>query len=265
MDNILEISDLSLSFIQDHKKDESLYLFKDLKLEIPGEKVTALVGGNGVGKTTLFNIINGIQRGTSGKLIFKGKNITGLSPYQIALAGIGRLFQGARIFDELSILDNMLMGCNSPEGEIPFYNILFASRVDKAERRNSDKAEKIFIELFGEDNIFWKSRQEPAGVLSFGQQRLLALARLLMGDYSLYLLDEPTSGINVNFLGQIASTIRKMNSHSCRTVLMIEHNMQFVRLIAENCLFMANGEIIAKGSPAEVLDNGEVQKIYMGF
>ena len=265
MENILSIRNLNLSFIAKKKKNKPFFLFKDLNIEIPREKVTALVGGNGVGKTTLFNVINGIIQVSSGEIQFNGKPIQNLSPHLIARKGIGRLFQGTKVFDELNVLDNMIIGETEIRFEKPFFNLLFAGKMHAHEEKLEQKAEKIFNELFGEKNIFWESRFEPAGNLSYGQQRLLAIARLLMGDFELYLLDEPTAGVNVHFIGQIEAAIQRMNSHSHKTVLFIEHNMQFVRKVADHCLFMANGSIIARGTPQEVLENNEVQMSYMGF
>ena len=128
MDTILTISNLNLSFISARNKEDSLFLFKELSLEIPREKITALVGGNGAGKTTMFNVISGIQKGATGEVIFNGSALIGLSPHHIARMGIGRLFQGARVYDELSILDNMLIGATHSANENPFYNFIFRNK-----------------------------------------------------------------------------------------------------------------------------------------
>jgi branched-chain amino acid transport system ATP-binding protein len=265
LDTILTISNLNLSFISARNKEDSLFLFRKLSLEIPREKITALVGGNGAGKTTLFNVISGIQKGTTGEVIFNGGALNGLSPHHIARMGIGRLFQGARVYDELSILDNMLIGAAHSATEHPFCNFILRNKNNFREKELKEKAEGILSELFGSNNIFWEDRSKPAGNLSFGQQRLLAMARLLMGDYSLYLLDEPTSGVHVKYIEQIESAIRHINTKSNKTILLIEHNMHFVRQMVEHCLFMDNGKIIAKGKPNEVLDSDHVQQAYMGF
>ena len=265
MDSILNISNLNLSFVSKKNKEDSLYLFRDLSLDVPREKITALVGGNGAGKTTLFNVVSGLRKGFTGNITFEDKNLAGLEPYQIARLGIGRLFQGARVYEELSIIDNMLLGAIQTQNEQPFFTILFRRKYNKIEKELVEKAEGLFLDLFGPDNFFWNNRYQPAGSLSYGQQRLLAMARLLMGNYSFFLLDEPTAGVHMQHIEQIAKLIRHMNSHSHKTVLLIEHNMQFVRQIAENCLFIDNGNIIAEGITNEVLDNEIVQQSYMGF
>lgn len=265
MDTILTISNLNLSFISDRNKEDSLFLFRDLCLEIPREKITALVGGNGAGKSTLFNVISGLQKGAKGNVVFEGKPLMSLAPHQIARLGIGRLFQGARVFDELAILDNMLIGAFHPINEMPFFNLFFSGRNKSLEKTLESKAEQILSDLFGSKNIFWNDRFKQAGNLSYGQQRLLALARLLMGNYSLYLLDEPTAGVHISFIDQIGSAIEHMNSHSHKTVLLIEHNMQFVRQMAEHCLYMDRGNIIARGNTKDVLDSEKVQQAYMGL
>jgi ABC-type branched-subunit amino acid transport system ATPase component len=265
LDNILTISDLNLSFVSERNKEDSLYLFRNLELNVPAEKISSLVGGNGAGKTTLFNVICGIQKGAKGKISFKGKKINGMTTHRIARSGIGRLFQSARVFEEMSILDNMIIGARNAAMERPFVHLFAPSKVSQSEQKLTQQAEKILVELFGESNPFLQKLNEPASNLSFGQQRLLALAKLLMGDYSLYLLDEPTAGVHASFLEPIAETIRHMNSIRKKTVLLIEHNMQFVRKHTEYCMFMAEGKIIKVGSPGEVLDSEIVQKTYMGF
>lgn len=265
MDSILNISNLNLSFVSTKNKEDSLYLFRNLSLEVPRENITALVGGNGAGKTTLFNAISGIQKGFNGKIIFEGINISGKAPHTIAQMGIGRLFQGARVYEEMSILENMLLGSIQSKSEQPFFTLFSFHKHRIMEKELIDRTENIFTELFGSHNDFWKKRNEQAGTLSYGQQRLLSMARLFIGDYTLYLLDEPTSGVHVQFIEAIAEVIRHMNSHSHKTVFLIEHNMKFVRQMAENCLFMDNGSIIARGNPNEVLDSDLVQQTYMGF
>jgi ABC-type branched-subunit amino acid transport system ATPase component len=264
-EHILAISNLNLSFTTGRQKEEALSLFRNLSMNIEREKITALFGGNGAGKTTLFNVISGLQKGASGNVIFEGKNILGLPPHQIANFGIGRLFQGARVFDELCIIDNMLLGITQPANEMLYFNLIKPWKNKALVNKSKEKAESILENLFGTANPFLEKRYEEAGSLSFGQQRLLALARLLMGDYSLYLLDEPTAGVNVKFLDPIAATIRKMNSTNHKTVLLIEHNMHFVRELAEDCFFMSRDMELKQGPPQQLLDDEEVQKAYMGF
>lgn len=265
MNSILNISNLNLSFTSNRKLKDSAMFFQDLTCSIPRGKITALVGGNGAGKTTLFNVIGGLQKGATGNILFNGEQIAGRSPHSIARMGIGRLFQGAKVFEELSVLDNMMIGAIHPVNEMPFYSMLFRKQTANREEELRQKAVAILTELFGEDNEFLKKLNDSASDLSFGQKRLLALARLLMGDYSFYLLDEPTSGINVQFITQIASTIQKMKAINHKTILLIEHNMQFVRKEAEYCLFMSTGKIIGEGMPDTVLTSETVQKAYMGF
>jgi ABC-type branched-subunit amino acid transport system ATPase component len=264
-EHILAISNLNLNFTTGRQKEDALSLFRNLSMNIECEKITALFGGNGAGKTTLFNVISGLQKGATGNIIFEGKNILGLPPHQIANMGIGRLFQGARAFDELSIMDNMMIGITQPAYEMLYFNLLKPGKNKALLNKATEKAESILENLFGTTNTFLEKRHEAAGTLSFGQQRLLALARLLMGDYSLYLLDEPTAGVNVKFLEPIATTIRQMNNTNHKTVLMIEHNMHFVRELAEDCFFMSRDMELKQGPPQHLLDNEEVQKVYMGF
>lgn len=265
-DNILTIRDLSFSFEGKLKKGEQNLLFDNLSLSIPSETITALTGGNGSGKTTLFNIINGLISGYKGDILFNGKNISGTQPYKIARSGIGRLFQGARVFEELSILDNLILGNNKRiHSEIPFYNLLKRKSTREAESVATDKAIDLLKTFFGVENDLLKKLHDPASELSFGQQRLLQLLCLLMGEYDLYLLDEPTSGVNSRYIEKISEILKYMTGNLKRSVFIIEHNMHFVKEVATYCTFLDDGKIIAEGSAEEVLNNQTVQLSYLGF
>lgn len=264
LDPILSIKNLNLSFISTRNKLDSIYLFKDLNLNVPRDTVTALLGGNGVGKTTLFNVISGIQKCNSGSITFNNEQINDLLPYQISNLGIARLFQNTRIFEELSILDNMKIGSSYPKSESPLFNLFCHKRNKKYEMELERKAEEIFFLLFGENNPFYENRYKQGSVLSYGQQRLLALARLLMGDYSLYLLDEPTAGVHESFVPQITNAILNISSQN-KSVIIIEHNIAFIRKLANYCYFMADGDVQLNGKIEDVLNNEKVKQIYWGL
>lgn len=265
-DHILSISELTFSFEKERKHENQYKLFDRLNLCVPAGTVTALTGGNGSGKTTLFNIINGLISGYSGDIHFKGADISGKQPHKIARLGIGRLFQGARVFEELSILENLIVGNNKlVHTELPFYNLLRSKATRTYAEASEKKAIELLNKLFGENNHFILNLHKPASDLSYGQQRLLQLVSLLMGDYELYLLDEPTSGVNPKYIGQIAEILSYMTKVSEKSVFLIEHNMHFVKQVATFCAFIDDGNIIAQGSPKEVLGNETVQLSYLGF
>lgn len=273
-DFILELDGITKSFVRNiinvrgEEEDERFFIVDDLDLMIPRGKITALIGGNGAGKTTLFNIISRLLEADSGEMHYfrdgKSLSLKKLLPYQVTRTGIGRLFQDSHIFPEMSVLDNMLMADENDFGEIPFVAILKPNRNALSEKARLEKARAVFADLFGENNPFWEKREHPAGSLSYGQQRLLGLARLLMGKYDLVLLDEPTAGVNPQIIQQSMDIIRRMVTEKSMTVFLIEHNMKVVLEVADFCCFMSHGKITAFGTPEDVIGNDEVRRTYLG-
>ena len=274
-DNILHIEDIKLAYVRNilnkrgEQQDERFYIIDDLDLMVPRGKITALIGGNGAGKTTLFNIISGFVHPESGKIIYHGNSkpvkIIGKKPYKITRLGIGRMFQDNHIFPEMSVLENMLIADNNGFGETPFISLFWNGKNDRVENKRKAETKKIFIDLFGKDNPFWEKRHHPANSLSYGQQRLLGLARLFMGEYNLALLDEPTAGVNPQIIKQAMAIIRRMVKEKGMTVFLIEHNMKVVLDVADFCSFMSHGKITAFGTPDDVIGNDKVRKTYLGI
>jgi len=273
-DTILNIDSIRKSFVRNiinvrgKDEDEKYYILDDIDLILPKGKVTALIGGNGTGKTTLFNIISGFYKPDEGKITFKpnGKEIelTGLEAYTIARLGIGRMFQDNHIFQNMSVLENMLVADSNFFGELPFQSIIFNRKNNSIEKLRREKAETIFIDLFGSDNPLLKMKHDKAKNLSYGQQRLLGLARLLMRDYKLLLLDEPTSGVNPIVVEKIKEIIKYFVEQKQMSVFLIEHNMKFVLDVADFCHFMSKGIIATGGTPEDIIGNPEVRKEYLG-
>ncbi|TSA27420.1 MAG: ABC transporter ATP-binding protein [Ignavibacteriales bacterium] len=274
-DTILNIDSIRKSFVRNivnvrgKDEDERFFLLEDIDLLVSKGKVTALIGGNGTGKTTLFNIISGFFNADEGKISFMsyGKHVelTGINAYKIARLGIGRMFQDNHIFQNMSVLENMLIADDKFFGERPFESILFYKINNTIEKQRKEKAEKIFAELFGDNNPFLKMKNEKAKNLSYGQQRLLGLARLLMGDYKLLLLDEPTSGVNPLVVEKIKELIKYFVEQKELTIFLIEHNMNFVLDVADFCHFMSKGIIAMGGTPEDIIGNPEVRKAYLGI
>ncbi len=273
-DNILDIEDIKLAFVHNiinkrgEHQDERFYIIDDLDLMVPRGKITALIGGNGAGKTTLFNIISGFVSPESGKIIYNKNSssikILGKKPHKITRLGIGRMFQDNHIFSEMSVLENMLLADEKDFGETPFISMFLNGKSNRIENERKKEVEEIFNELFGNDNSFWEHRYRPAKTLSYGQQRLLGLARLFMGEYDLVLLDEPTAGVNPQIIKQAMAIIRRMVVDKGVTVFLIEHNMKVVLEAADFCSFMSHGKITAFGTPEDVIGNDEVRKTYLG-
>jgi branched-chain amino acid transport system ATP-binding protein len=275
--SILNIKGLTKSYSRKIKVDdghediERNTVLDNLDLKIERGKITALIGGNGVGKTTLFNIISGLIPSNSGEIIYyngKETKITGKSAYHISRLGIGRLFQDAHIFPELSIIDNMLMADFCRFGEQPFTSLLFYSKVKKKDEKRIEKAFEVLNSIFEDDKSlrdrFIYHKNDPAKTLSFGQQRLLGIARLLMGNYHLILLDEPASGVNPTIIETIAKIIMKMVKDQNNAIFLIEHNMPFMARVTDVCAFLNKGKIEFLAPPQEVLKNEYVTKSYLG-
>ena len=272
---ILNIDSVRKSFVRNivslrgEKEYEKFYILDDIDLLVPKEKVTALIGGNGAGKTTLFNIISGFFRADEGKIFYKpngdAKEISNINPSKRSRYGIGRMFQDNHIFQNMTVLENMLIADGNYFGENPFQSLLFYNRNNVFETERKKKAEMIFLDLFGNDNPFIKMKNEKAMNLSYGQQRLLGLARLLMGNYNLLLLDEPTSGVNPIVIQKIKEIIKYFVERKRMTVFLIEHNMNFVLEVADFCHFMSQGIIAVSGTPEDIIGNPDVRKTYLGI
>ena len=260
---ILEVHDIKLSFTNAH--NETFNLLNGVNLEVPQGKITALVGGNGTGKTTLFNIISGFEKGYSGDVILEGKNLNRFSPHKISLMGVGRLFQGGQLLSGLTLLENMKIASDITVGESPWslFTRPLATKAFEMEREH--QALDVLEMLFGPDNKYLKMLNEEASSFSYGEQRLLSLACLLMGKDRLLLLDEPTSGVNPVYIETIERIIKDMVEKENLTILLIEHNMQFVRKIADRCAYLDDGIISKVGPTADVLDDKSVRNSYLGL
>ncbi len=250
-------------------EDEQYKIIDDLNLFVPQHQITALIGGNGAGKTTLFNIMSGFMKPDNGSIRYMGNRnpveILNLSPHLIARNGLGRFFQNNHIFKELTVLENLYLGDNQHPYEQPFQAIFKRSLIEKNDRILYEKARDNLRKLFGADNPLWEKKDALAGNLSYGQQRLLELSRLLMGQYKLLLLDEPTSGVNPGVINQLKDILQRLVRDDGYTIILIEHNMKFVLDVADFCCFMSSGKIAALGTPIDVIGDDSVQKTYLGM
>lgn len=258
---ILELKDIRLSF--NNARHERQNLLNGVTLGIPKGKVTALIGGNGTGKTTLFNIISGFQQDFEGRVILDGQDISRLSAHKISLKGVGRLFQGGQLLGDLTLMENMKIASDDKTGEWPFASFLYPRKIRNLERQKENKAREIIKSLVNDKYL---DRLDKLGSdFSYGEQRILSLACLLMGNDKLLLLDEPTSGVHPRYIYLIRQIIRKMVGEKELTVLMIEHNMHFVREVADECAFLDDGRIAKYGNVEDVLNDAEVRNSYLGL
>lgn len=235
-------------------------------LDLPGEgpvfepgRVTALLGSNGAGKTTLFHLLTGQIKPDRGEVRLGEKRIDNLSPWHIARLGVGRLFQDVRVFEKLSVLDNVLVAFPHQKGENPFLPVLARRAVNRQEAAHTEKALQLldFVGL-GEHVA---SRAES---LSYGQQKLLAIARLLAADVRVLLLDEPAAGVNPKMIETLLSLIRRLADES-HTIVVVEHNMDVVEQLADQVYFLHEGRLIAQGQPGVVLADPQIRAAYLGL
>ena len=260
---ILELNNISLSY-SDRRRGVSNIL-SGVNLSVEKGKVTALIGGNGAGKTTLFNIISGFEINYTGGIWYEGKDISGLPAYRISRMGIGRLFQGRQLMEDLTLMENMKVASANMIGEHPLDFLLKKRMTRRSEEEREQAALGILSRLFGDDSKYVGMLNRKASELSYGEQRLIAMARLLMGEYRLLLLDEPTSGVNPLYIDTFRKIIRRLVEEEEKTVLLIEHNMGFVRSVADDCHYLAGGKIVKSGPAEDVLDDDLIRKDYMGL
>ena len=259
---ILELKNITLRFTGGK---DSFKILDGLNLSVQTGKITALIGGNGSGKTTLFNIISGFQKDFSGDVMLNGENIKKHTPDRIARKGVGRLFQGKPLIQDLTLLENMLLASDDSSGETPFSYLFRKKKIDQKEKEKEKQAIEVLSQLFGENNKYIGMLSYKGSEFSYGEQRLISLARLFMGNYSLLLLDEPTAGVNPLYIDTIRAIIMQIVADGKTTVLLIEHNMSFVNGIADHCAYIDDGKIECEGLAKFVLNNQEVRNSYLGL
>jgi branched-chain amino acid transport system permease protein len=248
---LLEASGLTKSF-------GGIRALSNLSLVLPQGTITGLIGPNGAGKTTAFNVITGFLPPDGGTVFYRGVEITGLAPYRVARLGIARSFQDLRLFQRMTVLDNVLVARPGQSGERIGRAVLRGRRSKREEMENLDTALAYldFVQLL-------PMAGELAVNLSYAEQKLLALARLLATEAELLLLDEPTSGLAPTTVGDMLALIRKLTDRG-KTVCVIEHNLDVIKGLSERVVFLDGGEAIATGTPETIMADPQLADLYFG-
>jgi len=233
----------------------------EVDFTVPEGSIVSLIGPNGAGKTTFFNMLTGVYKPTAGQIVFDGANVTGKPPHAITERGMGRTFQNIRLFQNMTALENVLVGMHSRlKGGIMGSITRFpGSPVDKEEGTAREKARELlaFCDLRGRERLIAKE-------LSYGDQRRLEVARALATQPKLLLLDEPTAGMNPQETAAFTTFVEKLRREEGLTVLLIEHDMRVVMGVSDRVTVLDYGEKIAEGSPEEIQKNERVIEAYLG-
>ena len=246
MSAVLEVSNIRKAF-------GGINAVNGVSFDVQEGEILGLIGPNGCGKSTLFNCILGQLMPTDGEVKVDGKVVTGLRPSELNKLGVSRTFQLLQVFPKLSVRENLILAGQEHQGSM-------LSRLFGASDAGLTGAADQMISFFKLDHL----ANESAGGLSYGQQKLLDAAMAFMGGPRLVLLDEPAGGVNLTMLGDLKERLRAINQEKRATFVVIEHNMEFVMSLCTRVMVMAEGKLLAMGSPSEVRSNPAVIEAYLG-
>jgi len=237
MTALLEVKDLDLFY-------GDAPALAAVSLEIPKNEIVAIVGANGAGKSSLIRAIAGIERPRSGRIVFAGRDLTGLDSHEICNLGIGQVAEGRQLFPTLTVTENLLVGAMLP----------------RAQKKMKQTMESVF-ELFPS---LAEHKKQLAGTLSGGEQQMLAIGRCLMGRPELIMFDEPSLGLAPNVVQQLLQTIHRLNQKGL-TVLLVEQNVAVSLKLSQHAYVLENGRIVVAGSGHELLNDQRVRRAYLGL
>lgn len=246
MTNVLEIKGIKKHF-------GGIRAVDGVSFTVRKGEILGLIGPNGCGKSTLFNTVLGQLEPTDGQVLLDGKDITGMTPVGLSRLGVSRTFQLLQVFPDMSVRDNLVLAGQEHHGTM--VGRLFGPR-DAGLREAADR----MVAFFKMTHL----AEEKAGGLSYGQQKLLDAAMAFMAGPRLVLLDEPAGGVNLTMLGALKDRLRAMNAELGATFVVIEHNMEFVMSLCQRVVVMAEGRVLAVGTPAEIKANPAVIDAYLG-
>ncbi len=232
---------------------------RECSLAVQSGSITGLIGPNGAGKTTLFNLITGFLRPDTGKVVFKGEDITGFAPHRVFSSRLSRSFQIARDYPEMTVLENMLLIPEKQLGE-NLFNVWFRARQVKLQQNIfMQKALEIlqFIELE-------QKKELPAKYLSGGEKKLLEIGRMMMVDQDMVLLDEPGAGVPPALQNKITDYIRSLSRERGLTLFIVEHDMDIMMNLCDTIIVMVEGTVLTQGTPDQIRSNPAVIEAYLG-
>ena len=240
------------------KRFGGLLALQDCSFTIAERRITCLVGPNGAGKTTIFNVITGFLKPNEGSVTFRGRSLDGFTPQAVVHAGIARTFQNLRLFADLTALDNVMVALPRQFAEEPLGAIFRPLHAARSQSRRREEALGILAHVGLADRASERVRN-----LSYGEQKLLTVARVLATGAELLLLDEPASGLSAGALDNIMALLRRLQDEG-KTLLVVEHNTRVVQQIADDVLFLHQGHLMAQGTPQEIIADPALAEIYFG-
>jgi len=236
-----------------------IHALKDISFQVNEGEIVALIGANGAGKTTVFNMLTGVYRPTDGGIRLNGENLIGKKPYEINRMGVARTFQNIRLFPQQSVLDNVMTGLNNQVQYSLAESLLHVGSYHKKEKEMTERSMEI-LRVFGLED----SAQTLASNLPYGKQRKLEIARALATKPELLLLDEPAAGMNPQETEELTAFIGEIREKFKITILLIEHHMNLVMDISDRIYVIDFGKQIAAGVPAEIQNDQRVIDAYLG-
>lgn len=243
---VLSVRDLTKSF-------GAIRAVRGVSFDVAPGEILGLIGPNGSGKTTLFNCILGQLAQDGGAVRVNGHDVTGMRPSQLNRLGVGRTFQQLSVFPQMSVLDNVILAGQEHQGT------MLSRLFGRSDAGLTEAADRL-IAFFRLSHL----RDEPAGSLSYGQQKLVDAAMAFMAGPSLVLLDEPAGGVNPTMLAHLKERLKTYNAEHRTTFVVIEHNMEFVMSLCTRIVVLADGAVIAEGRPDEIRSNQTVIDAYLG-
>lgn len=250
--NLLEIKALTKNF-------GGLKAVSNIDMNIEKNSITAVIGPNGAGKTTFFNMITGVYKPSSGSILLNGKSLAGLKPDAVAREGIARTFQNIRLFNEMPVLENVMVGMHQ-HLKMNWLSMLFHLPKALKEEAEAEKEAYQLLNYVGLADLL----NEHSGNLSYGAQRRLEIARAIATKPKLLLLDEPAAGMNPNETKKLTNLIHMLKEELDLTIILIEHDMKLVMEISDYIFVLDHGEKIAEGRPNEIRKNPRVIEAYLG-